>query len=170
MCEYCGCQAVAVIDELTREHDRVVNLIGDVRAAYPADTDRMAESTRKIAAILGPHTQVEERGLFPTLAGDFPDQVRTLQAEHRRIETVLGEAAAGTPTEPTWPRRLADTLEMLREHILKEQNGVFPAALTTLRTADWEAIDAVRARVGTLLPPPDPSTGPTPWAAPANPG
>ena len=30
MCEYCGCQSLAAIDELTREHDVVVNLIGEV--------------------------------------------------------------------------------------------------------------------------------------------
>ena len=27
MCEYCGCQSVTVIDDLTREHDEVVTLI-----------------------------------------------------------------------------------------------------------------------------------------------
>ena len=27
MCEYCGCQAVRTIDELTREHDHVVSAI-----------------------------------------------------------------------------------------------------------------------------------------------
>jgi hypothetical protein len=80
--------------------------------------------------------------------------VNALEAEHRRIEAVLGEAAHGTPADPTWPQRLVDTLDALRGHILKEQDGVFPAALTTLGAADWEVIDAVRARVGTLLPVP----------------
>lgn len=41
---------------------------------------------RQIAVILGPHTQVEELGLFPALAADFPEQVMDLEAEHRRIE------------------------------------------------------------------------------------
>jgi hemerythrin-like domain-containing protein len=109
----------------------------------------MAELARQIAAILGPHTEVEERGLFPALAGDFPEQVAGLEAEHRRIEMVLGAAAAGTPTDPAWPDRLIATLHLLREHILKEQDGVFPAALAALGTSDWEAVDAVRSRVGT---------------------
>jgi hypothetical protein len=157
MCEYCGCQAVTAIDDLTREHDFVVNLIGDVRAAHAAtDTARMAELARQIAAILGPHTQVEERGLFPALAADFPDHITALTAEHRRIDAVLGEAVAGTPREPTWPGRLIDILNLLRTHILKEQDGVFPAALTYLDPADWDAIDAIRTKVGTLLPAPGP--------------
>ncbi len=158
MCEYCGCQAVTAIDELTREHDHVVNLISEVRAAVAGrDAARAADLTRQIAVVLGPHTEVEERGLFPALAGDFPDHVTALRAEHRRIEAVLAEAADRTPSDPGWPARLIDTLDLLREHILKEQDGVFPAALTTLRGDDWDAVDAIRARVGTRLPPTRPS-------------
>jgi hemerythrin-like domain-containing protein len=153
MCEYCGCQAVTAIDDLTREHDAVVNLIGTVRAAHAGgDVPRMAEAVRRIGDILGPHTAVEEQGLFPALSGDFPDHVAKLEDEHRRIEAVLGEAATGTPADPTWPGRAMAAFEMLREHILKEQDGVFPAALATLGPADWAAVDAVRDRVGTMFP------------------
>src|SRR5690349_16752701 len=142
MCEYCGCQALTAIDELTREHDHVVNLIGGVRAAHHAgDVEAMAAVARQIAGVLGPHTEVEEHGLFPALADEFPAQVAALEAEHRRIEAVLAEASTGPPADVTWPRRLLDVLELLREHILKEQDGVFPAALASLRTADWDTID-----------------------------
>ena len=152
MCEYCGCQALATIDELTREHDLVVNMIGEARAAHAvSDTARMAGLARQIAAILGPHTEVEERGLFPALTADFPDHVAGLKAEHRRVEAALGEAAAGTPDDPAWPARFAEALTLLREHVLKEQDGVFPAALATLGAADWEAAEAVRSQVGGLL-------------------
>ena len=156
MCEYCGCQALATIDELTREHDLVVGLLRDARAASAdADIPRMAELARQIATVLGPHTEVEEHGLFPALAADFPDHIAALKAEHRRVEEVLGEALSGTPADPQWPAQLAETLQMLREHILKEQDGVFPAALAGLGIADWEAAEAARARVGSLLPSPD---------------
>jgi hypothetical protein len=149
MCEYCGCQALTAIDELTREHDLVVNLIGEVRAAHAAaDSPGMAAAARRIAAVLGPHTEVEEYGLFPALAADFPDHVVALEAEHRRIAAVLDEAGSG---DPGWAVRLLDVLDLLRDHILKEQDGVFPAALTTLREPDWAAVEAVRARVGSTL-------------------
>ncbi|SDT80160.1 hemerythrin domain-containing protein [Actinoplanes derwentensis] len=153
MCEYCGCQAITAIDDLTREHDLVVNLIGEVRGAHAAtDNARMAELACRITAVLEPHTQVEEHGLFPALAADFPDHVTALLADHRHIEAVLGEAAHGTPTDPTWPGLLIATLELLREHILKEQDGVFPAALANLNPDDWDAVDTIRAKVGTVLP------------------
>ncbi|MFE1754659.1 hemerythrin domain-containing protein [Streptomyces anandii] len=148
MCEYCGCQAVESIEKLTSEHDTVVNLIGLVRDAHGAgDLTRVAELARHIASVLEPHTEVEEHGLFPALADDFPEKIAALEEEHRVIEAVLAEAEHGTPADPRWPDRLLDVLAMLRDHILKEQDGVFPAALAFLSTEQWETVEAVRARV-----------------------
>jgi hemerythrin-like domain-containing protein len=152
MCEYCGCQALVPIDELTREHDLVLSLISEVRPARASgDLPRMADLAQRIAAVLGPHTQVEEQGLFPALAPEFPDQIAVLEDEHRQIEAVLAEAAAGPPEDPAWPDRLAETLAELRGHIFREQDGVFPAALASLRIEDWEAVEAARARAGSPL-------------------
>ncbi|MGC4982072.1 MULTISPECIES: hemerythrin domain-containing protein [unclassified Streptomyces] len=153
MCEYCGCQSLATIDELTREHDEVVRLISHLRPAHQeGGAAAMAQVAREIATVLGPHTQVEERGLFPALAGDFPEQIAALEAEHRRIESVLAEAADGVASpDPTWPDRLMEAMAMLRDHILKEQDGVFPAALANLGTEDWEAVEAVRGLAGGAL-------------------
>ena len=152
MCEYCGCQEVRAIGELTREHDEVVGLMGKIRDAYAAgDVDTMAAVARRITAILGAHTAVEEQGLFPFLDSDFPEQVAVLRAEHRHVEQILGAAATGTPHDPGWPDALMAVLQELRTHILKEQDGVFPAALTTLDGQGWDAVDAVRAQVGSGL-------------------
>ncbi|MFJ9705987.1 hemerythrin domain-containing protein [Streptomyces sp. NPDC101234] len=155
MCEYCGCQAVASIGELTREHEEVVTLIGRVRDAWrDREIVRMAELAREMAAILGPHTQVEEQGLFPALAGEFPEKIEALRQEHRRIDAVLAEADGPFLTDPGWPERLITAVGLLREHILKEQDGVFPAALALLDPGQWEAVEAVRARLGAQAPEP----------------
>ncbi|HKD97076.1 MAG TPA: hemerythrin domain-containing protein [Micromonosporaceae bacterium] len=149
MCEYCGCQALAAIAELTAEHDAVVAMIGEARAAVArAEPERAAAVARRIAAVLGPHTVVEEDGLFPALADDFPDHVDGLRDEHRRIGAVLDEATDATPSDPTWPERLLRALHLLRDHILKEQDGVFPAALAGLRPSDWDRVERVRLRAG----------------------
>ncbi|HEX6936587.1 MAG TPA: hemerythrin domain-containing protein [Actinomycetes bacterium] len=149
MCEYCGCQALDAIAELTAEHDLVVELSRQVRGALRAgDLDAAAERSRAVAAVLEPHTAVEEGALFPALAADFGDHVAALEAEHRLVESVLAESAEGTPSDPSWPERLDRALYLLREHILKEQDGVFPAALAHLDPTQWEALEAVRAVVG----------------------
>ncbi|WP_028800536.1 hemerythrin domain-containing protein [Streptomyces sp. 142MFCol3.1] len=156
MCEYCGCQSLASIDELTREHDEVVRLISHLRPAQDnGGVARMAEIAREITTVLDPHTRVEEHGLFPAMAADFPEQIAALEAEHRRIESVLAEAADGvTPSDPAWPDRLMEVMAMLRNHILKEQDGVFPAALAGLGTEEWESVEKVRAGAGSALSPP----------------
>lgn len=153
MCEYCGCQQVPGIGELTREHEGVVDLIGEVRSAHrDGDVAQMAHLAQRIAHLLAPHTVVEEQGLFPPLEADFPEQMAELRREHRGIEAVLAETCDAPCWDAAWAARLLSALDLLRWHILKEQDGVFPAALATLRTADWEAMDAVRDRVGSKLP------------------
>jgi hemerythrin-like domain-containing protein len=149
MCEYCGCQQIAVIGELTREHDAVVALISQIKSYIAGQhLEDVAASCRQISSLLAPHTLVEEQGLFPEMTEDFPDHIEVLRSEHREIEKTLGEAVGGVPDDPTWPDRLLGVLHMLREHILKEQDGVFPAALAALDADQWERIEALRAQFG----------------------
>ena len=151
MCDYCGCQDLDAIAELTAEHDVVVTLSGQVRRAVQAgDLDLAADGVRTIVAVLGPHTAVEEGALFPAMVEDFGDHVAGLVDEHRRIEQVLAESADRTPSDPSWPSRLEQTLVMLREHIINEQDGVFPAALATLSAAQWDHLEAVWATTETV--------------------
>ncbi len=152
MCEYCGCQQIASIGELTREHDAVVAEIAEVRSFLrDHDVEGAAKTARRIAEILGPHTAVEEGGLFPLMSEEFPDHVEALESEHRVVEAVLAEAAEGTPSDPSWPSRLLAALDTLRDHILKEQDGLFPASLSVLDTDGWERVEAVRARAGSAV-------------------
>jgi hemerythrin-like domain-containing protein len=148
VCEYCGCQEVDAIAELTAEHDIVVNLSGQARRALRAGSlDLAAELSRDIARVLAPHTAVEEGALFPALAMEYGSHVRGLVDEHRLIESVLAASRDGTPADLAWPGRLEQALTLLREHILKEQDGLFPAALATLDPAQWDEVDAVRTQV-----------------------
>lgn len=155
MCEYCGCQSLPAIAQLTAEHDQVLDLVFQVRAADKrGNIEEMIELCRKLVVVLGPHTLVEERGLFPAMTADFPDQIATLEDEHRRIELVLDEARGVTArVDPAWPARLIDVLSLLSRHIFKEQDGVFPAALSTLSNAQWDRVGDERAAVAAALPP-----------------
>jgi hemerythrin-like domain-containing protein len=154
MCEYCGCQAVTAIDLLTREHDRALD---HVRAAEQAARREDAASARQacalLRALLGPHNVVEEQSLFPALEAEFPEQMVELRHEHRLVEGVVDEIAEGAQLAPDWPVRLKGAMSLLRRHILKEQDGVFPAAMSTLHVSDWTRVDETRAQVGTTLPP-----------------
>src|SRR3954469_12106032 len=131
MCEYCGCQSLETIAELTGEHDRLRSLGRDLTdAAQIGDRTTAAAVAERMFAVLGPHTAVEEGGLFPAMAGDFPSQIGDLHADHERMDAALHEIARGAADD--WAVRSLATVDELFEHILKEQDGVFPAALSTL--------------------------------------
>jgi hemerythrin-like domain-containing protein len=148
MCEYCGCQAVTVIAELTREHDLALDAVRAAELAAAAnDLAAARAAVAALQAVLEPHTAVEERGLFPAMAREFPEHVHALELEHRRVEHVC--ALVGSPQPPAhWPAEVGAAMAVLRAHILKEQDGVFPAAMTVLTVEDWLAVESVRAECG----------------------
>jgi hypothetical protein len=113
MCEYCGCQEITAVGELTREHDEVVGLVAPVRAAHAAgEVETMAVLARRMAEILAPDTTVVvEEGLVPLMTPDIPEQVALLRSEHRHVEAVLGAAAGSTPADPDRPDALMEVLE-----------------------------------------------------------
>jgi hemerythrin-like domain-containing protein len=152
MCQNCGCLANTMIEELTREHDAVVGLIRSVgERTVAGDMQAVAATCRAISALLGPHVIVEEEALFPELFREFPGRLEALTVEHRQVERVLEEAAFGVPIDRLWPERLREAMGVLREHILKEQDGVFPAAIISFDRDQWERVERVRRRVGSPL-------------------
>lgn len=148
MCEYCNCQAIPAIATLTEEHDDALDHIRAATAAiHSGDARQLQDSCSQLAALLGPHTAVEEQALFPAMRVDFPDQMRDLYRDHEVIDCALAEATSAGDRSAGWEQRLEAALRRLREHIHKEQDGVFPAALSTLTTAQWEQLEQVRERV-----------------------
>ena len=146
MCEYCGCQQIAAIAELTDEHDRLRELSRDlVDACETADLQAARGLAAQMLGVLWPHTAVEEDGLFPALAPEFGDYLATLETEHQRVHTALENLFFVAPPAG-WPEETIAALDLLFEHILKEQDGLFPAALATLDARGWESVSAARHR------------------------
>jgi hypothetical protein len=147
VCEYCGCQDVPAIAALTEEHDEIRAAARDAsRAASREDLGAATEAAGRLLALLRPHTEIEERGLFPAMAGEFADHVASLEDDHRRIDATLVSIAAGEPG-PDWAGRLHGGLAALFTHILREQDGLFPAALAVLTPSQWDILDRTRAEI-----------------------
>ena len=147
MCEYCGCQQLDVIGQLTREHERLRNVGRSLSdAVNRRDLDAAQPIARQMLELLEPHTRLEEQGLFPELAGDFGEQLADLEHEHVLIEGALGALAGDVPPS-NWTVRTHEALALLFDHILKEQDGVFPAALATVTTDGWERVGRIRDAV-----------------------
>jgi hemerythrin-like domain-containing protein len=152
VCEYCGCQEVDVIAQLTAEHDRLRSLGRDLaEAADRGDLAGARPIAHEMRHVLAPHTRVEEAGLFPELAAEFGDQLADLEREHVVIDGALEDLDRDAPVVD-WPQRTHAALALLFDHILKEQDGVFPAALANLSPDGWDRVGKVREDAAAASP------------------
>jgi hypothetical protein len=137
MCSYCGCDSIEVIGRFMSEHVEIINATGELRAAvHSGDADALTAARAVVAALLWPHTVAEEAGLFRVMAQDelYAGHIATLCGEHETLADLL---AAITPADRAAMARFEDAL---RDHIDKEDNGLFPAAAIALDGPQWEEV------------------------------
>ena len=140
MCGYCGCESVEVIGRFMREHVDIINATGDLRRSAEADDPaRVRAAATTLRGLLDPHTVAEETGLFAVLAEDleFTDHVHGLCGEHLTLGQLLDRIEAGS--HDLFP----DFEQLLRAHIDREENGLFPAAAIAFAGPEWERVVAL---------------------------
>ncbi len=134
MCSYCGCDSIEVIGRFMAEHVEIINATGDLRRAVASgDAEAVGTAREQVGILLWPHTQAEEGGLFRVMARDetFAGHIETLCGEHRSLDEWLSDVVPG---DLAAMERFENAL---REHIDKEDNGLFPAAAVSLAGDDW---------------------------------
>lgn len=126
-----------------REHAAVVDAAGVLRRACEAgDPERVAAAADALSDLLLPHTHAEEVGLFTVLRRQdgFAEHLDDLCGEHTVLEEGLAAVRAGDHAAyPAFER-------LLRHHIDREDNGLFPAAAIALDGPDWEEVHEVTPR------------------------
>lgn len=134
MCSYCGCESIDVIGRFMQEHVDIINAAGDLRRATDAgDPQSVHTAATALRGLLDPHTVAEESGLFTVLAEDdeFTDHVHDLCREHVALGQLLDRIETGSHTI------LPAFEKMLRLHIDREENGLFPAAAIAFAGPEW---------------------------------
>lgn len=137
MCSYCGCRNIPLIALLTDQHEAIVNASYALTLAQRAeDREAAAVAAKQIGELMHPHTDLEERGLFAEMRKDetFTEHVDSLCAEHDEIDGEFDAIAAGDLS------RIEPALTLLNNHIAREENGLFPAALAFLDDEQWDAV------------------------------
>ncbi|WP_025618436.1 hemerythrin domain-containing protein [Salinispora cortesiana] len=138
MCNYCGCREFPLIGQLTAEHEAIANAAGRLRTAINSGADNRIDLLDDLLALLMPHTETEERGLFLELRaeGSLTEAVEQLCDEHDDIHGVLSTVDRAAPD---WPAVLA-ALDRLHRHIDNEEHGLFPAAVIALPISAWDRL------------------------------
>ena len=140
MCSYCGCDSIEVIGRFMAEHVEIINATGELRAAVRSGSAEKLEAARQVVAgLLWPHTQAEEVGLFTVMSREelYADHIATLCGEHTSLDALLGQITLGDAAA------MARFEDALRNHIDKEDNGLFPAAAIALDGPQWEEVHTI---------------------------
>ena len=145
MCDYCDCRSHPEIAALSQDHEVLLEHLAELDDARNADDAGRARGVMAdLHDVLAPHGAREERGVFHQLRdtlGD-PGYVGGFEQDHTRFHELLD----GTND---WKAASAELIELLRDHILREESDLFPAAHQLLEPHQWGAIDAAH-RVPTL--------------------
>ena len=143
MCDHCGCRQGSV-QELMDQHEVIAEMADEIRRHLATGDEPAArERLDAMLAVLRPHVQWEEAGLFARMSaqGDFAEHVVALEAEHASLYAQV-DAVAMSPH--TWAAGVLEMLADLDEHIYRENFGLFPGAISVLDADDWDAIEAAR--------------------------
>ncbi len=139
MCHYCGCREIPLLRDYIAEHERATNFGGEaVRAIDRGDLARARHLLGEMATELASHWQGEETGLFRVMAREelFAEHIAPLIGEHRDLAELLATVDIG---KPDGQHAIRTAMSDLYEHISKEEDGLFPASLTSLSGDEWDA-------------------------------
>ena len=145
MCDHCGCRSLTPVAALMQEHDRLRELSDSLRRHLAAAEEAAARADwLALLAVLGPHVAKEEGFLFPLLSRDpaLAAHVGVLQDEHAGLYDSVDDLDDTCAADVEgWAVGACTVLHDLDRHMVKEDFGLFPAALATLDGADWDAMD-----------------------------
>lgn len=139
MCQYCGCRDMPLLRDYIAEHERAVDHGREaVRALDRGELDVARRRLGEMFEELRSHWQGEENGLFAVMHADelYAEHIDPLVAEHRELAAFLEVVDLADPADQA---RVRKEIEELYVHIAKEEDGLFPAALTALDGPDWDA-------------------------------
>ena len=155
LCEHCGCRGVEPLAELMDEHFVLLDVAGDVRRGLKAgDVSAAVDALAKLADLLHRHVGREERGVFAAMKdqGDFAYAIEDLEQEHLSFDQRLSNLA---PAAAGFADEALALLAELREHIDKENLGVFPLAVVSLDGSGWQTVSRAHAEQPSFLTPSD---------------
>jgi hemerythrin superfamily protein len=122
-----------VVDILTTDHREVMDLVGRIPGADPAQRRDMADM---VIAELMRHAVAEEMYVYPAMRDHLPDGERRVQHdidEHQQLVEIMKELEDVDAADPTFLETLGSLDRVLRDHVSDEESDQFPqlrAALT----------------------------------------
>jgi len=136
---------------LLGEHGPLRHLLRTLELAAPRlGDDELRAATLVVADAIESHAHLEDELLFDPLEESSrlpPGPVEAMRAEHRQIESLLGQllAPAAEPGRLDPQRTVLRLAETVRHHFDHEENVLFPLAAGALDGLRLEALGATWA-------------------------
>lgn len=142
--EILGAQHQEVLQELRK----VESLLGDA-----AQHQAVAQFAAFLEGDVLAHFGIEEQALFPVLGRHLPPSggpLAVMNAEHESFRDLLhGLGSAVRDGDGERERACArNIIDLLRAHIAKEDNVLFPMAMRLLSPDEQREVDALAAGIG----------------------
>jgi hemerythrin superfamily protein len=121
-----------VVDILTTDHHEVLDLLGQIPGADPAQRRDMADT---IIAELMRHSVAEEMHVYPAMKDHLPDGASRVQhdvEEHQQLVEVMKELEDVDSADPRFLQTLGRLETVLRDHVTDEESDQFPLLRTHL--------------------------------------
>ena len=148
----------ATIELLSTQHQDVLAHLAAVEAETMArEGSNLAEFAAYLENEVVQHFRLEEQALFPLLAGHLsPEQgpLAVMHAEHASFRELLAGLtnALRAGNRDAQRTHAAQLIELLRGHIAKEDQVLFPMAARLLSTAEQAEVDCRAAALGGFSP------------------
>lgn len=115
---------------LERDHREFERLLESIHATGEGATVRRTALFGRLSALLHAHELVEERILYPALAGKkrTGESVAEGYQEHHLTDLALAELSRLPVTHPEWRMKVHVLGEALKHHIDEEEDEMFPGA------------------------------------------
>lgn len=138
-----------ITDRFSSEHDVFLDQLGVLAALTRsgASVEAITSAIRTVASPLLAHAEAEERALFPDLEssmGGAGGPLAILTDEHVTLHGQIDELT-GEPARAQLERVFGDFDRLLRAHIDKEEQVLFPAAEQILGDERLARLDRQRA-------------------------
>jgi hemerythrin superfamily protein len=115
-----------VVDILTTDHHEVLDLVGRIPSADPAQRRDMADT---VIAELMRHSVAEEMYVYPAMRDHLPDGESKVQhdiEEHQQLVEVMKELEGLDASDSRFLEALGRLEQVLRDHVSDEESDQFP--------------------------------------------
>lgn len=139
------------IELLGTQHQEVLARLTEVETAIRTGRNSdLAPFAAYLAEEVLHHFALEEQALFPQLANHLPLEhgpMAVMNAEHQAFRELLADltGAVGSGNVDAQRTHAAELVHLLRGHIAKEDQVLFPMALRLLSPAEIAAVDRCAA-------------------------